>query len=89
MKGYQTAFDICEEINKDQKVIDNNYLIYPGGWREDFFTIIIKRFDNYDDDVKYALNLIKEALKDNEEWTYIKDFYDGNENFVEIQYQML
>ena len=52
MKGYETAFEICEKVNTDDKIKEKNLLIYPGGWREDFFSIIIKDFEEYDDDVR-------------------------------------
>ena len=84
MKGYETAFEICEKVNTDDKIKEKNLLIYPGGWREDFFSIIIKDFEEYDDDVKYACEKVKEALEDYEEWTFIKEAYDDKFNQVEI-----
>ena len=87
MKGYETAFEVCEKVNKDDKIKENNLLIYAGGWKEDFFNIIIKDFDEYDDNVKYACDKIKETLKDYEDWTFIKEFYDENANLVEIHYK--
>lgn len=87
MKGYETAFDICEKVNKDLKVTEEQLLIYAGGWREDFFSIIIKDFQEYNDTVKYAIEKVKQLAEKTKQWDYIKDEYDESTKQVEIQYE--
>ncbi|RAP54632.1 MAG: hypothetical protein BZ137_01110 [Methanosphaera sp. rholeuAM130] len=84
MKGYETAFDICKIVNKDDKIRENELLIYPGGWKNDFFSIFIKNFEEYDENVKYACDKIKEVIDQCDEWTFIKDSYDDRVNQVEV-----
>jgi len=88
MKGYETAFDICEKVNEDEKIKDEKLLIYPGGWRDDFLSIIIKDFDEYNDTVDYAIAKVKKELDGDENWYYLKDEYDESSNQVLIQYKM-
>ena len=73
MKGYETAFDICDKLSTDEIIKENNILIYPGGWKADFFNIIIKDFEEYDDNVKYACQKVKKSIEDYEGWTFIKE----------------
>lgn len=84
MKGYETAFEICDKVNTDERIKENNLLVYPGGWKEDFFDIIIKDFDEYDDNVKYVCEKVKEAIGEYDDWTFIKESYDEKTNQVEI-----
>ena len=85
MKGYETAFDICKIVNKDDKIKEYDLLVYPGGWRDDFFSIIIKNFYDYDDNVRYATELVKNMVEEYDDWTFTKDFYDEKLNLVEVQ----
>lgn len=87
MKGYETAFDICEKVNEDERIKDENLLIYAGGWREDFLSIIIKDFDEYNDTVEYATEQVKQLLDKEDDWYYLKDEYDNDSNQVIIQYK--
>ncbi|MBO7719192.1 MAG: hypothetical protein J6S29_03455 [Methanosphaera sp.] len=84
MKGYETAFDICDKLSTDEIIKENNILIYPGGWKADFFNIIIKDFEEYDDNVKYACQKVKKSIEDYEGWTFIKEAYDEKTNQIEI-----
>lgn len=85
MKGYETAFDICEKVNEDEKIQENKLLIYASSWREDFLSITIKDFEEYDDNVKYACEKVKEQLLNYDDWKLIKEEFDEKTRQVEIQ----
>lgn len=85
MKGYETAFDICEKVNEDEKIQENKLLIYASSWREDFLSITIKDFEEYDDNVKYACEKVKEQLLNYDNWKLIKEEFDEKTRQVEIQ----
>lgn len=87
MKGYDVAFNICKKINEDEEVINENVLIYPSGWRDDFYCISIKNISE-STDVESISDKIKQIASGYDGWTFLKEEFDESLLIKEIHYSL-